>query len=255
MKSFDKRAWAAAVGLAAAVAVGGQISALAGGVGWWRWEHRTAVVGEEITGLAPDVLFDSIGEAETAVRSQNFHAHMVPGRFPLPASVPVDGEAYALGPVRVFSRTANSVRVRGSFEVPSVSAGYYTVVFCDPGCDRWLGDLAPAPLRIVKDHTDLSVGQRIDRAVESLKEDLQSATKSDAAQMTAVQRLDRRVQELERRLAERIERVDSRTNRWVPLVWFALGGAAAAVAVTAFERRRESTRPPRDAVKRLTLHD
>jgi hypothetical protein len=211
-------------------------------------------VGEEIAGLAPDVLFDSIGEAEAAVRSQNFHAHMVPGRFPLPASVPADGEAYALGPVRVFSRTANSVRVRGSFQVPSVSPGHYTVVFCDRGCDRWLGDLAPAPLRIVKNHTDLSVGQRIDRAVESLKEDLQSATKSDAAQMTAVERLDGRVQELER-LAERIARTDRRTNRWLPLVWFALGGAAAAVAVTAFERRREPTRAPRDAVKRLTLHD
>jgi hypothetical protein len=247
VKSISTRAWRAAVGLAAAVAVGGQSSALGGGVGWWSWEHGTVVVGEEATGVAADVLFDSINQAEDAVRRQNFYAYLVPGRFPLSSVVPVDGDAPALGRVRVLGRDGNSVRVRGSFEVPSVPAGSYTVVFCDRGCHRALGDLVPSLLRIVEERADLPIGQRIGRAVESLEEDLRhSATESHVAQMNALERLDARVQELERRQAERIARPNPRTDRWVLLAWFALGGAAAAVAVTTFERRRES-RAPRDA--------
>ena len=144
MKSISTRAWGAAVGLAAAVGVGGQSSALGGGVGWWSWEHGTIVVGEEATGVAAEVLFDSINQAEDAVRH--------------------------------------------------------------------------------------------------------SATESHVAQIKALERRDGRVRKLERRPAERIARPNPRTDRWVPLAWFALGGAVAAVAVTAFERRRESARPPRDAV-------
>jgi hypothetical protein len=249
VKSISTRAWGAAVGLVAAVAVGGQSSALGGGVGWWSWDHRTVVVGEEATGAATDVLFDSINQAEEAVRRQNFYAYLVPGRLPLSSPLPVDGDAYALGRVRVFGRDGNSVRMRGSFEVPSVPAGSYTVVFCDRGCGRALGDLAPSSLRIVEERADLPIGQRIGRAVESVEEDLRhSATESRVAQTIALERLDARVQELERRLAERVARPHPRTNRWVPLAWFALGGAAAAIAVTTFERRRESPRASRDAV-------
>lgn len=250
MKAIIKAARGAAVALAAVVAVGGQSGgALGGGVGWWSWEHRTVVVGDEATGLAPDVLFDSIGEAEDAVRRQNFFAYLVPGRFPPLSPVAVGEDAPALGRVTIFGRDRNSVRVRGSFEVPSVAAGTYTVVFCDRGCDRALGDLAPSVLRIVEGRAELPLGRRIGRAVDSLEEDVRRAeNKSHLTQMHALERLDARVQELERRLAERIARPTQRTNRWVPLACFALGGAVAAVAVTTFERRRESTRAPRDAV-------
>jgi hypothetical protein len=249
VKSISTRAWGAAVGLAAAVAVGGQSRALGGGVGWWSWEHGTVVVGEEATGVAPDVRFDSINQAEDAVRRQNFDAYLVPGRFPVSSVVPVDGDAPALGRVRVFGRDGNSVRVRGSFEVPSVPAGSYTVVFCDRGCDRPLGDLVPAVLRIVEERADLSIGQRIGRAVGSLEEDLrQSARRSHVAQMNAMERLNARVHELARRAAERIERPDPGANRWVPLACFALGGAIAAVVVSALERRRGPTRARRHAV-------
>jgi hypothetical protein len=240
VKSISARAWGAAVGLVAAVTMGGQSSALGGGVGWWCWDHRTVVVGEEAT-AATDVLFGSINQAEEAVRRQNFYAYLVPGRLPLSSLVPVDGDAHALGRVRVFARDGNSVRMRGSFEVPSVPAGSYTVVFCDRGCYRALGDLAPSSLRIVEERADLPIGQRIGRAVESREEDLRhSATQSHVAQTNALERLDARVQELERRRAERVARPNPRTSRWVPLAWFALGGAAAAIAVTTFERRRES---------------
>jgi hypothetical protein len=249
VKAIVKRALGAAIGLAAAAALGGQSRALGGGVGWWSWEHRTVVVGDEATGLASDVLFGSLEQAEDAVRRQNFYAYLVPGRFPVLSSVPVDGKGHALGRVTIFGRDRNSVRVRGSFEVPSVPAGPYTVAFCDRGCDRPLGDLAPSVLRIVEERAALPIGQRIERAVESLGERLRhSATDSDVAQMNALERLDSRVQELERRLAERIARPTEGTDRWVPLACFALGGAVAAVAVTTYERRRESTRAPRDAV-------
>lgn len=128
----------------------------AGAGGWWssiEIDRTTVAAGQPLEARAA-VLFRSIQAADEATDG-TFFVYALQGldhsMVERAMSRPIDDDWWSLGdaeavqlaPLVVRISEGGRGRARASFAMPELAPGSYTLMFCDAGCARSLGDVVP----------------------------------------------------------------------------------------------------------------
>ena len=259
----------------ASILVLGMTASPAAGGGWWSsTTARPSVVAPGMTvRVANNGLVLSVAEAAAARRGETFFVYLIEDfnrrllNRALSKGVPGDwwrldgATATQLAPIQIVAGDSGLARARASFRMPRTPPGEYSLMICDEGCTRPLGDVIPTTLTVVRSPTVA----RLEVATDRMRGRLGRAEASTARLRVRMQRsLDEvgslrgvvstlrvEVSHLEGRLG-RAE--DASVPAWGALLWTSLGGAGVALAFL-FYLRRNRARAPYRVWHELTVED
>lgn len=228
--------------------------ALAGG--WWSFLQvpgRYFGVGETITFMENEVMFDTIEEADGA-RSEDFGVYLVenydeglldhamtrpePDDWWEPLSTPM-----RIGDLELVNPDSNLMKARVTFTVPEVPPGRYALVLCsNPDCDQSLGNVIPSEVIVTQDVLAAQTARRV--ANESFENEMALVRLRHRLGGVRSQLSELRAEMAEMEPATVTAPISHTSSREPGLPWLAYAGwFLAGGVVTASAGRRRSSRP------------
>jgi hypothetical protein len=245
-------------------------SALGGG--WWSsidLDRRELLSGESLE-LSSQVFFDTRNGLDVLEEARSgavtYHAYLLiewdeavldmalrhdyrPDWWRTPA------RALPLGQVALGDWDSNVAWARTAFEVPHIEPGRYSIMLCDLGCERPLGDVIPTSVRIFEaedfvQHLDRQIDGVVRRSgvdrdrIRRLERQLSDARGEDEFEDHNRELLGMRMSELNDRVDELATRPDKEGVPWRWVLITALASALTSSLISLRLARARLLRPP-----------
>lgn len=236
------------------------------GGGWWSsidLDRYELITGEPVE-LSSQVFFDPRSGLDDLERARSgavtYHAYLLiewdeavldramrhdfrPGWWRTPA------EILRLGQVTLREGSSNIARARGTFDVPEIEPGRYSIMVCDLGCGRPLGNFIPTRIRIFDadgfaEHLDRRINGVARRSVtdrgriRKLERRLADARSQDEFADLYTGVLNKRVSGLHERVSELAARPDEAGVSWPWMLVAVLGAGTLSALITRRRTRR-----------------
>ncbi len=234
--------------------------------GWWTnagLDGQPFGMGESISLRVPNVMFDSIEEAEEA-KNDAFFTYLVhdfdqaaldeamkraqPGDWWEPRSEPL-----RVGTIDLIKSDGNLATARVRLDVPQIGERSYYLMLCDLGCETALGSVIPARVSVTADVLAAQTSRRLERTEAGLTAALQRSR----SEMRETRRALRRSLSNDAKQADAIQALErqlANTRRSEPPPWIAYAGwffAGAAIMLVLARGRRQSRNGHNSMINRI----
>ncbi len=221
-------------------------------------QGRYLGIGESLT-FRSEVMFRNLEDAERARDSGEFHAYLVRGidhRALNEATLVAEPkhwwsppkELRLIGDVRLSKWNANLAVATAEIDVPEVTPGSYTLMLCNLGCSRPLGNLFPLQVRVSPDALTAQTARKLERT--NLQFDLTLArvrrdVRRNNRQLHAMTVASADSAEVIARLQDKISSLETEapSTPWLLHMLFFLAGTAAVLVARRSGRRVRPASP------------